>query len=308
MAIFVKTVRICLFIIAILCANTFTVERPNASALGDADPGVSADDRVGIENEIENKMDDRTLPLLTSFTVSVPNRNQDTTSKDPASILQEAMTAMLSETWTKWTELQSRIRADKETLAGCRSGDRSCPAAARRYLSIVELAQHRQGRAQFGEINRAINLSIRPMSDWVQYGVEDYWASPLTALSNGAGDCEDYAIAKYVALEESGIAPDDLQLEIVRDVQHQTIHAVVAVHYKNEWLILDNRTLFMVNADESPYHYLFTLDHRGVRTYATEVARRRTVQTGVPVSHRYEDKATTLSSYLALAHRLQAAD
>jgi len=74
------------------------------------------------------------------------------------------------------------------------------------------------------------------MSDLAQYGVEDYWASPLESLSSGAGDCEDYAIAKYVALEESGIASADLQLEIVRDVEHQATHAVVEVRYKDEWL------------------------------------------------------------------------
>ena len=136
-----------------------------------------------------------------------------------------------------------------------------------------------------------------------QYGVEDYWASPLTALGNGAGDCEDYAIAKYVALEESGIAPDELQLEIVRDVQHQTTHAVVAVHYKDEWLILDNRTLFMVNAEESPYHYMFTLDHQGVRTFAAEVARRQAVQERVPVSNLKIEQAITVSENLA--NRLQ---
>jgi predicted transglutaminase-like cysteine proteinase len=66
------------------------------------------------------------------------------------------------------------------------------------------------------------------MSDLAQYGVEDYWAAPLESLGSGAGDCEDYAIAKYVALEESGIAPADLQLGIVLDVEHQKTHAVVA--------------------------------------------------------------------------------
>jgi predicted transglutaminase-like cysteine proteinase len=71
----------------------------------------------------------------------------------------------------------------------------------------------------------------------------------------------------------------------VRDVAHQVTHAVVAVRYQNGWLILDNRTLFMVSADESPYQYLFALDHRGACTFATEVARRGAVQTRVSVSY-----------------------
>ena len=31
--------------------------------------------------------------------------------------------------------------------------------------------------------------------------------SPLVTFSHGAGDCEDYAIAKFVALRQAGIAP-----------------------------------------------------------------------------------------------------
>src|SRR5450759_1553495 len=169
---------------------------------------------------------------------------------------------MLSETSAKWADLQSRILAEKETLAACRSGDRPCPAAARRFLSIVEHARQREGRARVGEINRAINLSIRPMSDLAQYGVEDYWASPLESLGSGAGDCEDYAIAKYVALEESGIAPADLQLEIVRDFEHQAPLAFVTVRYHYECLIFDNLTFMSVNAEETHYYPLFALAHQ----------------------------------------------
>ena len=147
------------------------------------------------------------------------------------------------------------------------------------------------------------------MSDLAQYGVEDYWAAPLESLSSGAGDCEDYAIAKYVALEESGIAADDLQLEIVRDLDHQVTHAVVAAHYKNEWLILDNRTLMIVNAEEtSRYYPLFVLDREGVRTFAAEVARRRGIQAAVAVSSLRDDRTTTVSSNLATTDRLQKVD
>jgi len=215
---------------------------------------------------------------------------------------------MLDDSSAKWTDLQSRIRADKETLAACRSGGHPCPAAARRFLSIIEQGRQRQGRALLGEINRAINLSIRPMSDLAQYGVEDYWAAPLESLSSGAGDCEDYAIAKYVALEESGIASDDLQLEIVRDLEHQATHAVVEVRFKGEWLILDNRTLVIMSTEQTHYYPLLALDHEGVRTFATEVARRRAIEAGVLVSNLQVDRTTAISSNLAMINRLQKVD
>ena len=82
--------------------------------------------------------------------------------------------------------------------------------AALKFLDIVDAARLREGRARLGEINRAINLAIRPISDLAQHGQIDVWTSPLATLARGGGDCEDYAIAKFVALRRAGIAPDDL--------------------------------------------------------------------------------------------------
>jgi predicted transglutaminase-like cysteine proteinase len=173
--------------------------------------------------------------------------------------------ALTSEISAKWADLQSRIQSEQETLAACRAGATNCPAAARRFLQIVELGRQRKGRARLAEINRAVNFSIRPVSDSAQYGVPDFWSAPLVTLGAGAGDCEDYAVLKYVALREAGIAPDDLRLLSVYYPRRRTNHVVVAVHLGEEWLILDNLTLIMINSsDARHYRPLFVLDHRGV--------------------------------------------
>ena len=169
----------------------------------------------------------------------------------------------------RWAQLQTRILWDDETLAGCRSDNGNCSAGARQFLEIVELGRKHHGRARLGEINRAVNSSIRPMSDMAQYGVDDFWAAPLATLGSGAGDCEDYAIVKYVALLRSGTIPDDLRLVIVRDHKRKVDHAVLAVRFDGAWLILDNRQLILVNAEEARhYSPLIVLDHRGVRQLA----------------------------------------
>jgi predicted transglutaminase-like cysteine proteinase len=130
--------------------------------------------------------------------------------------------------WNKWHGVVVQIRAESEILAACAATGANCPKAAARFLAIVEGARKRSGLARFGEINRAVNLSIRPMSDLAQHGVEDRWTSPLETLTAGAGDCEDYAIAKYVALQAVGISKTDVRLVIVRDMAAQQDHAVVA--------------------------------------------------------------------------------
>src|ERR1700733_1506825 len=111
----------------------------------------------------------------------------------------------------KWLGVERKLDDERVQLALC-DGDREhCASdAALKFLSIVDAGRQREGRARLGEINRAINLSIRPVDDLVQWGEVDVWSSPLVTFYHGAGDCEDYAIAKYVALRMAGIAAEDL--------------------------------------------------------------------------------------------------
>jgi predicted transglutaminase-like cysteine proteinase len=180
-----------------------------------------------------------------------------------------------SELSAKWASVLSRILAEKETLAACRSDEGNCPAAARRLLTIIELGRKREGFARLGEINRAANLSIKPVSDWTRFGVQDYWSTPIATMRIGTGDCEDYAILKYFALLEAGIPQNDLRLLIVGDIKRKTSHALVAVRLGEQWLLLDNRMLVMLDATQARNYYpLFVLDHRGVRGFAPAVIAR----------------------------------
>jgi hypothetical protein len=104
------------------------------------------------------------------------------------------------------------------------------------------------------------------VDDMTQYGVSDFWATPLMTFSSNAGDCEDYAIAKYVALQEIGIAEDDLRLVVIHDRDSNVDHAVTAVRYDGSWLILDNRTLEMRrDAELAEFEPLFAIDREGVK-------------------------------------------
>ena len=49
-------------------------------------------------------------------------------------------------------------------------------------------------------MNERVNSAIRYMRDDEQWGVPDLWSTPLTTFATGFGDCEDYVIAKYVAV------------------------------------------------------------------------------------------------------------
>jgi predicted transglutaminase-like cysteine proteinase len=169
----------------------------------------------------------------------------------------------------KWSGVLADIRAESDVLTRCRDDAQPCPAAARKFLAVIAEGRARGGRARLGVINRAINLAIRPESDLAQWGVPDRWSAPLATLTTGRGDCEDYAIAKYVALKEAGVSEDDLRFVIVRDLGLGEDHAVLAARLDDKWLVLDNRRLALLEDNEMPsVQPLFVLDSAGVRQFA----------------------------------------
>jgi predicted transglutaminase-like cysteine proteinase len=169
----------------------------------------------------------------------------------------------------KWSDVERRLDDERVQLALCDGDpDRCASPAALQFLAIVDTAKSRDGRARLGEINRAINLAIRPMSDLAQYGEIDVWSSPLVTFAHGAGDCEDYAIAKFVALRQAGISPDDLRIVIMRDTLGGEDHAVAVARLDGHWLTLDNRRMAMVeDVNVRNYRPLFVIDQRGVMRY-----------------------------------------
>jgi len=169
----------------------------------------------------------------------------------------------------KWSALTRKLDDERVQLALC-DGDRDgCVSdPALQLLAIVDLGRARKGRARLGEINRAINLAIRASSDLAEYGETDVWSSPLATFAHGAGDCEDYAIAKVAALRQAGVRPEDLRIIIMRDVFHGEDHAVAAARLDGHWLMLDNRRMAMIeDADLRNFQPLFVMDETGLSRY-----------------------------------------
>jgi predicted transglutaminase-like cysteine proteinase len=116
--------------------------------------------------------------------------------------------------------------------------------ARARLISWEELLKHDGGtdREKLEKVNSFFNKKIVFASDMNVYGVDDYWATPIESLSHGAGDCEDYAIAKYFSLKLMGVAEEKLRIAYVKALQYNIFHMVM-IYYSNpgaEPLILDS--------------------------------------------------------------------
>ncbi len=169
----------------------------------------------------------------------------------------------------KWLSVQHRLDDELVQLALCEGDREGCASpAALKFLDIVDIARAREGRARLGEVNRAINLAIRPIDDFAQHRQIDVWSSPLATLARGGGDCEDYAIAKFAALRRAGLSPDDLRIVVLHDTIRGDDHAVVAARLDGRWLMLDNRRMAMIeDADVRNFRPTFSIGLHGVMRY-----------------------------------------
>jgi predicted transglutaminase-like cysteine proteinase len=164
-----------------------------------------------------------------------------------------------------WRRLKHDIHAERALLAHCRAAAVNCSPAMQALLAIIAKGADSTGRIRLGLINRAVNLAIRPLNNSTPREVRDHWNDPLTTLMAGHGDCKDYAIVKYAALIEAGIAERDLSVVILRDLSASEDHAVVAVRLDGAWVVLDNRWLALVrDVNIRRVIPLFVLDEAGV--------------------------------------------
>lgn len=91
-------------------------------------------------------------------------------------------------------------------------------------------------------VNRFFNLRLRFRDDIELWHVRDYWATPVEALYKGAGDCEDFAIAKYFSLRHLGVPSDKLHVTYVKARALNQAHMVLTYypHPRATPLVLDN--------------------------------------------------------------------
>jgi predicted transglutaminase-like cysteine proteinase len=167
----------------------------------------------------------------------------------------------------KWRAVEADIDRERQVLERCRAYD-TCPVVAQRLLDIVAEGADRSGRARVGLINRAVDLAITATSDIAQWGLTDRWSPPFETLQTLRGDCEDYAIVKYVALLQAGLSRNDVKIVILRTILPKEDHAVVAARVDGQWLILDNRRLALVrDIDMVGCIPRFMLDEDGTRRF-----------------------------------------
>jgi predicted transglutaminase-like cysteine proteinase len=140
----------------------------------------------------------------------------------------------------RWNGVLSRIAAEQSKY---RLGTPGLSAGATRWLQGIEAARGQPQLAQLTAINRVVN-ETRYRGE-----LQDVWQTPLEFLAN-TGDCEDFVIAKMIALEKLGFEASRMRMLIVKDTLSNQAHAVLAVDLPDSTYILDNQSQLVLKHDE----------------------------------------------------------
>lgn len=110
------------------------------------------------------------------------------------------------------------------------------------WQSLIAQSLQLSDAEKLKAVNAFFNTQIRYGEDQDLWGQIDYWASPLETLELGAGDCEDFALAKYFTLRLLGISEQSLRLVYTTLAPAKQAHMVLGFWPDNGIapLLLDN--------------------------------------------------------------------
>lgn len=120
------------------------------------------------------------------------------------------------------------------------------------WAAFLETLKDKDRLTQVREVNAYMNRQ-RYLTDPRNYGVKDYWATPGQFFRRD-GDCEDYAIAKFISLRTLGFSNDEMRVVVLQDLNLRVGHAILVVNLNGQALVLDNQVKSVVRA-EAIRHY-----------------------------------------------------
>ncbi len=109
------------------------------------------------------------------------------------------------------------------------------------WLSLIKSGKGKSTAQKLKLVNDFFN-QFQFRSDQKFIGQADYWMTPLEFIAKGAGDCEDFSIAKYFTLIAMGIPQEKLRITYVKALKLNQAHMILA-YYKepsSDPLVLDN--------------------------------------------------------------------
>ncbi len=152
----------------------------------------------------------------------------------------------------KWGQMLKRDERQRtQRKEHCANATTKCLPA--RWVSVIARAEGKPPLEMLTIVNQGFNASKYTL-DRLNWGVEDYWQTPIEFLTR-TGDCEDYAIIKYMTLKLLGVDPSTMRIVVLEDRNLRLLHSVLVVRVGGVNYILDNQVAQVI-ADTQIHHYV----------------------------------------------------
>lgn len=152
----------------------------------------------------------------------------------------------------KWTGMLQRWDRERhEASAPCAPGQRD-GCEPQEWRRIVATLVPLDLRAKLDAVNALVNR-YPYIPSAVNWHEANYWETPYEFLAH-SGQCQDYAIAKFMLLRAAGVPNDRLRVVVLRDTRLGLDHAVLVAYLDGEALLLDNQIAEVVSV-ERVQHY-----------------------------------------------------
>jgi predicted transglutaminase-like cysteine proteinase len=152
----------------------------------------------------------------------------------------------------QWTGMLARAAAERKDAQHVCNSRRDTHCAPAEWQALIDQLRGLDLRRQIAIVNQAMNRHpyVPTAANWHR---SMYWESPFEFLRHG-GQCQDYAIAKYMLLRAAGVPADQMRMVVLRDAAIGLDHAVLAVYVDGEPLLLDNLRSDIVGASTVQYY------------------------------------------------------
>jgi len=154
--------------------------------------------------------------------------------------------------FTKWRGVLQRYSQERQLEDGSCQSTLFNRCHLQDWKKFVVGLRGKAAMEQLDSVNRYMNRAPY-ITDPVNYGVPDYWATPKQFFVKD-GDCEDYAITKYLSLRSLGWPTDKMRIVVLQDENLGIAHAVLVVYHQGRTYVLDNQ-IDQVVTDDRIAHY-----------------------------------------------------
>lgn len=166
------------------------------------------------------------------------------------------------------------------------------------WYALLDSLRNASAAEKLDAVNHWVNR-LPYVTDRENWGVADYWESPAEMIARG-GQCEDYALVKYIALRALGFPSSAMRIVAVRDGFED--HAVLVVRLDGRIYLMDNLERTVVESSAAPaYRLIYAVNENSFWHYVNTDISVPDSPGLQPASDPYQPIETAATSALPVA-------